>query len=91
MSVRKGGSERPKMPMDQCKIEETRALIEGGFYDDPEMLEMLFECCAEVILSDMRRTPAKATPARLRCELPRGDSRRRKVRVIERRKCTATL
>jgi hypothetical protein len=77
------------MPMDQRKIEKTRELIDGGFYDDPETLEVLFECCAEGILCDMGRTPAKATPARIRRELPRGDSRRGKVRLIVRRRCTA--
>lgn len=54
--------------MDQRKVEKTRELIDRGFYDDPEILELLFEHCVRTILCGLSRSRAKGTPAHVSSE-----------------------
>lgn len=75
--------------MDQRRVAKTRELIDCGFYDDPEILDVLFEHCVEAILYDRRRSRTKETRAHVISELTTGRANRARVRLMGRKRCAA--
>jgi hypothetical protein len=47
--------------MNRHMVTKTRELIACGFYDDPEILEVLWERCLEAILGDVNRGAGQGT------------------------------
>jgi hypothetical protein len=72
--------------VDRYKVTKTRELIDCGFYDDPEILNVLFEHCVEAILYDMSRSRARETRAHVIAKLPTGYANRARVRPMRRKR-----
>lgn len=51
--------------MDRPNVTKTRELIGAGFYDDPEVLDILIDRCLEKILSRVYPSAAQAPHARI--------------------------
>ena len=75
--------------VDQYKVTKSRELIDCGFYDDPEILDVLFEHCVEAILYNMRRSRTRETRAHALSRLPTGRANRARVRLMGHKRCAA--
>ena len=79
----------PEQPRDQRRVAQTRELIDCGFYDDPEILDVLLEHCIEAILRGEKHSRAKETHAPAISQLPTGRADRARVRLMGRKRCAA--
>ena len=67
---------------------KARELIDCGFYDDPEVLDALIDCCMEAITRDVNRSPAKQVHARI---APQFVARVKKSPRLTKKTCAARV
>jgi hypothetical protein len=77
--------------VDQGKVTKTRERIDCGFYDDPEILNVLMDCCIDALMREVNRSAAQETRAHVIPALPIGRAHRVQVRPMGRNRCAAAM
>jgi len=76
--------------VDRHKVTKTRELIDCGFYDDPEVLDMLLDRCIEAITRDVNHSSAKQARAPVLSDFPPKRIGRICARLMKRKRYAVT-